>query len=137
MTALGPVTIGCPACGERLPVPCKVVVDLPHTRTVLVRMDYTTAREHFATCVGKPEPTTQAPAKAAPATPRLPAYIAPGTRACTMCGTPSPECMQTLQAKRTGCCPSCTVGDTHPVPRGTMTCAQWGAEHGAQSDAAH
>lgn len=130
---MGPVTIGCPGCGERLPVPCKVVLETPHTRTVLVRMDYTAAREHFSQCAGQTQPANL-PAKAEG---QVPAFVHPGTRACTMCGTPARECLENTRRRHVGCCGGCTVGDTHPVPRGHMTCAEWGAEHGASQDAQH
>lgn len=133
---MGPVTIGCPACGERLPVPCKAIMENVQDRTVLVRMDYTQARAHFQECARKAQAGSNLPQPAHQERP-VPPFIAKGTRACVMCGTPAHQCMDQLHRERTGCCPSCTVGDTHPVPKGTMSCAEWGAQHGAPHDAQH
>lgn len=61
------------------------------------------------------------------------------SRACLMCGTTYDACTTRLQEtalrskKGEPCCALCGDGDTHPAAERDreLTCAQWGALHGA------
>lgn len=142
----GPVTIACPGCGEHLTVPSKPIVENVQQQTVLVRMDYSGARAHFQECARRAQsPGTEMERRQQPDVPQVDlagrihrmldmrAYIATGgSRACTMCGTKLGECLTETGKSRVGCCASCTGGDTHPAPKGTMACAEWATEHGAE-----
>lgn len=70
-------------------------------------------------------------------------HLTRGTRACTMCGDTQDTCLASLdrragrivrkRVRGRGCCTACDEGNTHPTGSESKGCAEWGAEHGAQS----
>lgn len=134
---MGPVTITCPVCKEVLPVPAEVAAHADADGIVLLRVDSTSLRAHMRECTARqadkdaakvvPGTAVQQAHQARP----LPAFIPPGNRYCTGCGTSADKCLHQLRSTRTGCCGMCHDGNTHPSPGGQVDCQVWAAEHGA------
>lgn len=144
--AVGPITITCPGCGDKLPVPARVVYDNRETRSVLVRMDYTGARAHFRACRSTTPTVAEAGTEVTRQHPEVPHtvlagrvnqlldgrhYIVQGKRACVMCGAANNDCLTTLDKRDAACCAGCHNGDTHPVPQQDKSCAEWAADREA------
>jgi len=150
----GPLTIACPTCGEVFALPAEVVdVDTKANRVVL-NVDRSAVYGHLTACAAK---AAQVPGKALAAVVKtVPdselagrihlmldnrAYLVKGaSRACTMCGANSADCMALLTKadprdthERAACCAACGVGNTHPAPGADRGCAEWATEHGAQN----
>ena len=151
----GPVTITCRGCGDVFPVPTRVVRVFGHE--VLVVMDRSGVYGHMAACPGFAEPGSPAPVQEVSKAVETPGKPNPnpelagrihqmlagghfmskgGSGACTMCGAGRDACLRLLNVKATHrpCCAACGNGNTHPAPMESRgTCAEWGAEHGAQN----
>lgn len=134
------LTLSCPHCGGDIELPATVVTSNGQTAQVLVKVDQSVGEAHLAACRAKAKP--EAINQAGPSTTELAGRIhrmldmrafigTGGSRACTMCGVTAKDCMVQLDAKGKGmpCCAACGNGDTHPVPRGDLSCAEWAAEH--------
>jgi len=150
VVSMGPVTITCPLCKAPQTVPTTVVSQDEYAKVVVVSMDAAPLRHHMEQCDGRPPVAPPAPVaetssavelahKARP----VPAFIAPGTRACIGCGQPAEVCLRNLSKGRKGgpsatgryvadaCCGMCQDGNTHPSPGAQVDCQVWAAEHGA------
>lgn len=151
-------TIRCPICRTDYPVPTELVGVDESTNKVLVRMDRTNLYGHMRACAAEhhqppPAPDTTVMARRVPPGPVVPtgptkaelsgridqmlrmrAFVQEGaSRACTMCGANGQDCLVQLEKRAAACCAACHNGDTHPVPKGDLSCAEWGAEHGVKS----
>lgn len=151
------LTLTCPHCGGPIELPATVVNTFTGLAQVLVKIDQKVGEAHLRECRGRVDEAPKALER--PSTTELSgriermlhmrAFVAVGgSRACTMCGVDGKDCMAQLQAGSedqarrgvpraegmgTPCCNACGNGNTHPAPKGTMSCAEWGTEHGAQS----
>jgi hypothetical protein len=154
------LTLRCPHCGGDVVLPAVLVsTDVPNSRAV-VEVDKTVAKAHLDACRPTPQvEASPVPSVLEAAVSnadlrgrvdrmlKMGAFIQRGgSRACTMCGTRGDDCLQGLRAgsddqARSGqaraqgmgtpCCNACGSGDTHPVPKGDLSCAQWAADYHA------
>lgn len=129
------LTLTCPHCHQPIPLPAKLVQTNVAESTALVQIDREAARAHLEACRTKAVVATPTP-PAAELAGRIHrvlvtgAFIATGgSRACVLCGCKGTDCMDGLKANGAPCCSGCGNGDTHPVPKGTLSCAEWAAEH--------
>jgi hypothetical protein len=147
------LTLRCPHCGQDIPLPATVTYTDHQRGYALVKIDQGTARAHVDGCRTKAPDlgpaAEQTPALEDPTKPtekdlagrvtqmlRMGAFVQTGgSRACVLCGVTGKACLDGLRRRdgsgeRVGapCCSGCGNGDTHPVPKGTMSCAEWAAE---------
>lgn len=135
-------TVVCRLCLEHVTVKFRRAPGNVSGGVAVLLMDVTPLQEHVRKCEPVRDQFVLAPkVPQAELTGRIEQmlngrhYIAAGaSRACTMCGVTGQECMDRLNRSKKPCCPLCGDGNTHPAPGEAVgSCAQWAAEHGAQS----
>lgn len=142
------MTITCPVCKGPVRVDVTLAGKSEDGKTVMAYLDKSAADEHLKACRGVHGDQDAEDGKAgtelvevslseAELTGRvhrlldMRAYITAGKRTCTLCGTAAQDCLVALEQRQPPCCNGCRQGNTHPVPQGDLTCAEWAETHGA------
>jgi hypothetical protein len=133
------LTLTCPHCRGPIELPATVVTKDATHATVLVKIDQSVGEKHLRECrAGRAQaeaPTLEAAPSEADLAGRIHrmletgAFVATGgSRACTLCGTTGAVCMGMVNKNGGPCCNGCGNGNTHPMPKGDLSCAEWAAD---------
>lgn len=131
-------TVYCPRCSAAIDLPMQGLGQDNTGRAAIVQLRTAAFVAHLRDCTGQqPDDQQQLPRASeddAAAMIRTLAGVLPGgKRACTFCGVSNADCLQSVSDARKPCCDTCEADDTHPVPRGDLSCAEWAEQHGPQS----